>query len=120
MTSFLSHLIKNFRLSRQICHLQQTSRQILLFRLKSHPFRTYFLYMIRYNYVSRTVHNSPTIPCDPSFKTLPAQNWGVATPPTPRIDAYGSITLQEADSKEFHIVIVSKCSKCCIMLFTIS
>ena len=33
--------------SGKICHLQRNSSQIILFRLKSHHFRTYFLYMIR-------------------------------------------------------------------------
>jgi len=36
LMTFFSHLLKIFRLSRQICHLQQNSRQIILFRLKSH------------------------------------------------------------------------------------
>ena|SRR6218665_341838 len=36
MTFFFSHLLKNFRLSRQICHFRQNSTQIILFRLKSH------------------------------------------------------------------------------------
>src|SRR6218665_3029238 len=39
----------------KICHLQLNSKQIILFRLKSHHFRTYFLYMIRCNNVSRPV-----------------------------------------------------------------
>jgi len=37
----------------KMCHLQLNSRQIILFRLKSHHFWTYFLYMIRYNNASR-------------------------------------------------------------------
>jgi len=36
-----------------------TSVQIILLILKSHPFRTYFLYMIRYNNISRPVHDPP-------------------------------------------------------------
>ena len=45
-----------------ICHLQLNSRQIILFRLKSHHFRTYFLNMISYNNVSQLVHDPPAIP----------------------------------------------------------
>ena len=36
---FFSDLPQNFRLSRQLCHLQKSSVQIILFRLKSHHFR---------------------------------------------------------------------------------
>jgi len=36
-----------------------TSGQIILFLFKSHQFRTYFLYMIRYNNISRPIHVSP-------------------------------------------------------------
>ena len=43
-----------------------------VFCVKSHHFLTYFLYMIRYNNVSLSVHNPP------------AQNLGVVTPPTPQ------------------------------------
>ena len=72
-TFFLSRLLQNFRLSRQICHLQHNSGQISLFRLKSHHFRTYFLYMIRCNNISRSPQPA-------------AQNLGVATPnPTPEL-----------------------------------
>jgi len=60
-----SHFLKNFYLSRQICHLQQNSWQIILFRLKCHHFRTYFLYAIRYNFVSRPFHDPPRPPWDP-------------------------------------------------------
>src|SRR6218665_2490913 len=49
-----------------------TSGQIILFLFKSHHFRTYFLYMISYNNISRPVH-------DPVPKI-----WG-SKPPTPRI-----------------------------------
>ena len=61
----------------KICHLQLNSRHIILFRLKSHHFRTYFVYMIRYNNVSRppaTLHN------------LPSPKSGVVTFQTPRIE----------------------------------
>jgi len=43
----------------KICHIQQNSRQMIRFCLKSHHFRTYFLYMIKYNNVSRPVHGHP-------------------------------------------------------------
>src|SRR6218665_1267590 len=36
-----------------------TSGQIILFFFKSHHFRTYFLYMIRYNNISRPAHDPP-------------------------------------------------------------
>src|SRR6218665_226992 len=55
-----------------------TSGQIILFLFKSHHFRTYFLYIIRYNNISRPVRE----PLRP-----PAQNLGVSTPNTLRIDA---------------------------------
>src|SRR6218665_1900758 len=73
----------------KICHLQLNSGQIILFRLKSQHFRTYFLYMIRSNNVSQPVHDLP--PHDPMLPPRPAaQNLGVSTPSTPphRIDAY--------------------------------
>jgi len=60
------------------------SRQIILFLFKSHNFRIYFLYMIRYNNILRPVHD-PTTPCSKSC--------GVATPQLPRIDAYASWNL---------------------------
>src|SRR6218665_221695 len=50
-----------------------TSGQIILFLFKSHHFRTYFLYMIRCNNISRSPQPA-------------AQNLGVATPnPTPEL-----------------------------------
>jgi len=64
----------------KICHLQLNSRQIILFRLKSHHFRTYFLYMVRYNNVSRSV-NDPTTPLQ--SPRSPAQNLGRVTPQPP-------------------------------------
>src|SRR6218665_3845773 len=62
----------------KICHLQLNSKQIILFRLKSHYFRTYFLYMIRYNNVSRPVID----PHDPPLRSPrpPAENWGSYQP----------------------------------------
>src|SRR6218665_1035284 len=65
----------------KFCHLQLNSRQITLFRLKSHHFRTYryFLYMIRNNNVSQPIH-------DP---TTPVQNLGVVTPKPPGLTPMG-------------------------------
>src|SRR6218665_1378862 len=57
-----------------------TSGQIILFLFKSHHFRTYFLYMIRYNDISRLAQ-------DPNDRL--AQNLGVATPQPRSIDAPG-------------------------------
>src|SRR6218665_1598635 len=45
--------------------------QIILFLFKSNHFRTYFLYLIRYNDSSRPVHD----PCDPHTNPLP-KIWG--------------------------------------------
>ena len=74
-----SHLLQNFRLSRQNFRIQLNSGQIILFRLKSHHVRSYFLYMMRHNNISQP----PATPTTPGPKS-----GGVATPPTPRIDAY--------------------------------
>src|SRR6218665_2725508 len=57
-----------------------TSGQIILFLYKSHHFRTYILYLISYNNMSRPVHD-PLRPPRPLAQILE-----VATP-TPRIDA---------------------------------
>src|SRR6218665_1034491 len=68
------------------------SGQIILFLFKSHHFRTYFLYMIRYNNILRPVHD-PTIPHATSLRPPhdpPAQNLGDRDPQPPRIDAYGT------------------------------
>ena len=43
------------------CLFTATSGQIILFLFKSHHFRTYFLYMIRYNNISRPVHDHPCL-----------------------------------------------------------
>ena len=73
----------------KIGYLQLFLWQIILFLFKSHHFRTYFLYMIRYNNISRPVHD-PTNPLRPTLRpsTTPLPKiWG-SRPPTPRIDAY--------------------------------
>src|SRR6218665_2399729 len=83
---FLLEKIYEWPFLGKICHLQLNSRQITLFRLKSHHFRTYFLHMIIYNNVSRPVHD-PTTPCHLTIPS-PKSGGGVVIPPTPRIDAY--------------------------------
>src|SRR6218665_2175927 len=83
---FPDKLVKTFNLFRQFRKekfdfpgknwpFRATSGQIIPFLLESHHFRTYFLYMIRYNDISRPVHDPPR----PST-TQPAQNLGIATP----------------------------------------
>ena len=59
-----------------------TSGQIILFLFQSHHFRTYFLYMIRYNNILR-----------PPATTPPAQNLGVATPNPPGLTPMNHIKL---------------------------
>ena len=51
-----------------------TSGQINLFLFKSHHFRTYVLYMISYNNISRPVNEPPRTPCDPT--TPLSKIWG--------------------------------------------
>src|SRR6218665_3583492 len=58
-----------------------TSGQIILFLFKNNHFRTYFLYMIRYNNISRPVHD-PNDPLRPALRP-PAQNMEVATISSP-------------------------------------
>src|SRR6218665_2850770 len=60
---FPGKLLKNFNFFREFkkkfdfpgknCSFTATSWQIILFLIKSHHFKTYFLYMIRYNNISR-------------------------------------------------------------------
>src|SRR6218665_3766518 len=64
-----------------------TSGQIILFLFKSNHFRTYFLYMIRYNNISRPVHDSNDPPATLPSTPLP-KIWG-SRPSAPRIDAPG-------------------------------
>src|SRR6218665_649416 len=57
------------------------SGQIILFLFKSHHFRTYFLYMIRYNNILRPVHDPPTTPPPPPNPPPPRpQNRGGRAP----------------------------------------
>jgi len=74
---FLQAILKKFDFPGTNCSFTATSGQVILFLFKSHHFRTYFLYMIRYNNISRP----PATPTTPLSKI-----WRVATP-TPRIDA---------------------------------
>src|SRR6218665_694916 len=70
--------IKKIRFSKQkIFHLQATSGQIILFLFKSNHFRTYFLHMIRYNNISRPVHDSNE-PLRPPLRPTCPKSW-VAT-----------------------------------------
>ena len=65
------------------CSFTATFGQIILFLYKSHHFWTYFLYMIRYNNISRPVHDHPaTRPT----ALCPKSGEGRDTP-TSRIDA---------------------------------
>src|SRR6218665_3355127 len=50
--------LKRFDFQAKNCPFTATSGQIILFLFKSNHFRTYFLYMIRYNNISRPVHDS--------------------------------------------------------------
>ena len=85
MISFLIIYSKTSVYPDKICRLQLNSRQIILFRLKSHHFQTYFLYMIRYNNVSRPIHDTPWALCNP---THPEPKIGGSWHPHPsRIDA---------------------------------
>src|SRR6218665_2595258 len=59
------------------CPFTATSGQIILFLFKSNHFRTYFLYIKRYNNISRPVPASNAPPRPPLRP--PAQNLGVAT-----------------------------------------
>src|SRR6218665_336610 len=75
---------KNFNFPRNNWPFTATSGQIILFRFKSHRFRRYFLYMIRYNNISRPVQDPqrpPRLPHD----SLP-KIWGRDSQP-PIIDA---------------------------------
>src|SRR6218665_813852 len=85
----------------KICHLQQNSTQIILFRLKRDHFRTCFLHMIRYNNASRPVHNPQRPPCDPS---RPRPKPGGRDTPSPRIDAYGTCYNGEVEAR-LHITM---------------
>jgi len=82
--SIFQAISQKFQFSRQNCPFTAASGQIILFLFKSHHFRTYLLYIIRYNNISRP----PWLPATPNVPS--AQNLGVSTPPTPRIDTQGA------------------------------
>ena len=69
----------------KIGYLQLFLSKIILFLFKSHHFRTYFLYMIRYNNILRPVHDPTTPPGTPTATpTTPLPKiWG-SRPPTPQ------------------------------------
>src|SRR6218665_2442678 len=76
-----SHSLQNFQTKLTIT---ATFGQIILFLFKSHHFETYFLYIIRYNSISRPVHDHTT-PCE--SPTTPQPKMWELRPPTPRINA---------------------------------
>src|SRR6218665_1914128 len=59
-------------------HLQLPLGKLFYFSSKVKTFEHTSLYMIRYNNISRPVHDSNDTPCDPPFDP-PAQNLGIAT-----------------------------------------
>src|SRR6218665_2225069 len=75
------------------CPFRATSGKIIQFLFKSNHFRTYayFMYMMRYNNISRPVHdpNDPPETLHATHTRPPPQNIGVATL-SPRIDALDS------------------------------
>ena len=66
---FFRQFHKNIRFSRQKLAISSTPGQTVLFLFKSHHIRTYFLYIIRYNTISRFVHD-PTTPLRPPRSVL--------------------------------------------------
>src|SRR6218665_2318680 len=75
---FFRQFKKNFDFPGKNCSFTATPWQIILYLFKSHHFLTYFQYMIKYNNISRSVHD----PLQPPFDaptTPSAQNLGVAT-----------------------------------------
>jgi len=63
-SDFSDNLRKKFEFPGKNWPFTASSWQIILFLFKSHHFRTFFLYMIRYNNISRPVHDPP---CNPPF-----------------------------------------------------
>src|SRR6218665_3799194 len=82
--SIFQAISQKFQFSRQNCPFTAASGQIILFLFKSHLFRTYLLYIIRYNNIPRPVHDPLRPPCD-HHDPLP-KFWG-RDPPNPWIDA---------------------------------
>src|SRR6218665_3930878 len=59
---FSSNFTKEFDFPGKNWRYTAISGQIIVFLFKIHHFRTYFLYMIRYNNISRPVHDPPATP----------------------------------------------------------
>ena len=100
---FSGNFTKISNLQAKIDHLQLLLGKLFYFS-SSHYFRTYFLYMIRYNNISRSVHDLHDPSCDPPTTPQP-KIWGVATP-NPRIYAPG-----------LHINLRSLCAPCSVSFF---
>jgi len=94
MFNFSRQISVKFRLFRQIHKKIRFSRknwlfrptaisgQIILFLFQSHHFRTYFLYIVRYNNILRPVHDPHDPPLRPTLRPPrpPRPNiWGVAS-----------------------------------------
>src|SRR6218665_274580 len=76
---FSWQISEKYRFSRQNWLFTAISGQIILFLIKSHHFRTCFLYMKRYNNILRPVHDPP---CDP-LTTPPCSKSGGRDTPNP-------------------------------------
>src|SRR6218665_2041515 len=72
---FFQAIKKNSIFQAKNCPFIATSGQIILFLFKSNHFRTYFLYMIRYNNISRSVDDSNDPPATLPATPLP-KIWG--------------------------------------------
>src|SRR6218665_3704973 len=84
--TFSGNCSKNFEFPGKNCSFTAISGQIILFLFKSHHFRKYFLNMLRYNNISRPVHEPPATPLR-TPPTTPVQNLGGRDPQPARIDA---------------------------------
>src|SRR6218665_3831622 len=78
---FFQAILKIFDFPAKNCSFTATSGQIILFLFKSLHFRTYFLYMIRYNNISRPVDDPPTIPLRPPTTPCPKSGGRDPQPP---------------------------------------
>src|SRR6218665_1840497 len=88
---FSKQISENFDFFRQLKKLifqakkfpfTATSGQIILFLFESNHFRTYFLYMIRYNNISRPVNDPPaTLPAPPTRPPCPKYGGRDPQPP---------------------------------------
>src|SRR6218665_3715343 len=77
--NFLGNFTKNFDFQGKNWLFTGISGQIILVIFKSHHFRTYFLYIMRYNKMLRPIHDpydhpSPCDPLQPHPPLPPAQN----------------------------------------------